>query len=99
MSTTLAAPSTISTPVSTSRIASIDLIRGAVMILMAIDHVRVYSGLPARWPYARNFLHPMEHPFLRAGLHLPRGNQRLFLCPQAHRRLRSEEHTSELQSH
>jgi hypothetical protein len=33
-----------------SRIASVDLIRGAVMILMAIDHVRVYSGLPPGGP-------------------------------------------------
>ena len=32
------------------RIQSVDLIRGGVMALMAIDHVRVYSGLPAGGP-------------------------------------------------
>ena len=50
MSTTLAAPAVVATPASASRIASIDIIRGAVMVLMAIDHVRVYSGLPAGGP-------------------------------------------------
>src|SRR6266853_1296070 len=48
-----AAPATATQAVS--RVAAIDLIRGAVMVLMAIDHVRVYSGLPAGGPTAGIF--------------------------------------------
>ena len=34
----------------TTRIRSVDIVRGAVIVLMAIDHVRVYSGLPPGGP-------------------------------------------------
>ena len=37
----------VEAPGATTRIASLDIVRGVAMILMAIDHVRVYSGVPA----------------------------------------------------
>ena len=43
-------PSAAAATAPTTRIASLDIIRGIVMVLMAIDHVRVFSGVPAGGP-------------------------------------------------
>lgn len=45
----------MNTSTHSSRVNAVDLLRGVVMILMAIDHVRVYSGLPAGGPSAGIF--------------------------------------------
>jgi uncharacterized membrane protein len=38
-------------PAPAARLRSVDIVRGAVMVLMAIDHVRVYAGVPAGGPW------------------------------------------------
>ena len=49
-------PEKASAPAFSTRVRSVDVVRGLVCVLMAIDHVRVYSGLPAGRPTPGIFL-------------------------------------------
>src|ERR1051326_3738226 len=66
-----------------SRIGSIDLVRGAVMILMAIDHVRVFSGIPAGGPTAGVFFTRWITNFCAPAFIFPAGTS-IFLYARRH---------------
>jgi uncharacterized membrane protein len=54
--------STAATPATPrQRFASLDIVRGAVMVLMAIDHVRVFAGVPTNGPPAVFFTRWVTH--------------------------------------
>lgn len=60
------------------RIDSIDVIRGVIMLLMAIDHVRVYSGQPAGGPTAGIFFTRWITHFVAPGFAFFAGTSAFF---------------------
>jgi uncharacterized membrane protein len=74
-------------PALSARLASLDLWRGAVMVLMAIDHVRVYSGIPAGGPTAGIFFTRWVTHFCAPGFVFLAGTAAfLYGCKVADRR-------------
>src|SRR5206468_5448605 len=62
-----------------SRVSSIDVIRGVIMILMAIDHVRVYSGVPPGGPTPGVFFTRWVTHFCAPGFAFFAGTAALYL--------------------
>lgn len=61
------------------RVRSVDLMRGIVCVLMAIDHVRVYSGIPAGGPTPGIFFTRWVTHFVAPGFCFFAGTAAFFL--------------------
>ena len=83
-------PARHSTPgAGSKRLNSVDMLRGLVIVIMTLDHVRDYFT-SARFDatdltpdYSCAVSHPLDHPFLRTHLRAARGDQRLARGPSA----------------
>ena len=65
-----------------ARVTSLDIVRGIAMILMALDHVRVYSGVPAGGATFRRLLYAVDHELCGAGICVSRRDLCLSLQPE-----------------